>query len=113
MENRKIDRSRRQFLKISSVAGTGLVLGIHLPNCSSMADGSAALANAPGTVFKPNAWIRIDSDDTITVIVNHSEMGQGISTALPMIVAEELEAEWSRVGFEIAPVANVYKHPAY
>ncbi|MCP4757518.1 MAG: xanthine dehydrogenase family protein molybdopterin-binding subunit, partial [Proteobacteria bacterium] len=103
----------RQFLKISSVAGTGLVLGIHLPNCSSKADGSAALANAPGTVFKPNAWIRIDSDDTITVIVNHSEMGQGISTALPMIVAEELEAEWSRVRFEIAPVANVYKHPAY
>ncbi len=113
MENSRIDRNRRQFLKISTTVGVGLLVGIHLPTRSIKADVSTGAANGPVKALEPNAWIRIGGDDTVTVIVNHSEMGQGISTALPMIVAEELEADWSRVRFEMAPAAEVYKHPAY
>jgi isoquinoline 1-oxidoreductase subunit beta len=60
--------------------------------------------------FAPNAFIRIGRDDTVTVIVNHSEMGQGVYTALPMIVAEELDADWSKVRVEAAPVDPAYDH---
>jgi isoquinoline 1-oxidoreductase beta subunit len=60
--------------------------------------------------FAPNAFIRIDTDDTVTIIVNHSEMGQGVYTALPMLVAEELDADWDKVRFEAAPVDPVYNH---
>ncbi|MFH1155332.1 MAG: xanthine dehydrogenase family protein molybdopterin-binding subunit [Pseudomonadota bacterium] len=105
--------SRRGFLKLSLVAGTGLVMGIRFPRDGR--DGSSA--PGPGSVhageMPANAWVRISSDNTVTVVVNHSEMGQGITTALPMIVAEELEADWNTVGFEIAPVADIYRHPHY
>lgn len=60
--------------------------------------------------FAPNAFIRIGTDDVVTVIVNHSEMGQGIFTALPMLVAEELDADWSKVRVEAAPVDPAYNH---
>ena len=113
MENYEIDKSRRRFLKIGLYAGAGLVVGVQLSNCSKRS-GSSAFAEVSNTKsFVPNAWIKIRHDDTITVMVNHSEMGQGISTALPMIVAEELAADWSKVRFEMAPVADVYKHPTY
>jgi isoquinoline 1-oxidoreductase subunit beta len=60
--------------------------------------------------FAPNAFVRIGTDDTVTVIVNHSEMGQGPYTSLPMLVAEELDADWSKVRVEAAPVDPVYNH---
>jgi CO/xanthine dehydrogenase Mo-binding subunit len=66
----------------------------------------------PGT-FAPNAWVRIDSDGTVTVIVDRSEMGQGVMTALPMLVAEELDADMSRVRAEMAPAARVYDNPVF
>lgn len=65
------------------------------------------------TADKARDWIRIDPESNVTVVINHSEMGQGITTALAMIVAEELEADWSKVRYEMAPVAEVYKHPHY
>ena len=113
MEKNKIDKSRRQFLKVGSFAGAGLLIGFQLSNCNGKTEHPAfpQIPNKAG--FAPNAWISIRRDDTVTVMVNHSEMGQGISTALPMIVAEELEADWSKVRFEIAPVADVFKHPTY
>ena len=113
MKKDEINSGRRQFLKLSLVAGTGLVLSIGLPGGKN--NGSTSQrpeSEAPGPEFS-NAWIKLHPDNTITVVVNHSEMGQGITTALPMIVAEELEADWSTVQFEIAPVADVYKHPHY
>ena len=63
--------------------------------------------------FAPNAFLRIASDDTVTVIVNHSEMGQGVYTALPMLVAEELEADWSKIRLAAAPVDPVYNHSVF
>ena len=57
--------------------------------------------------------MRVGTDDTVTVIVNHSEMGQGPYTSVPMLVAEELDADWAKVRFEAAPVAAVYNHTVY
>lgn len=85
--------SRRQFVKVSAAAGTGLVLGVHLPSLAKEQAGSAA--------FSPNAWLSVDPEGAVTITVARSEMGQGVRTALPMIVAEELEADWSRV--RVAP----------
>ena len=68
----------------------------------------------PGTKpFAPNAFLRIDADDTITVIVGKSEMGQGVYTSLSMLVAEELEADWRNIRFDSAPVDPAYNHTAF
>jgi isoquinoline 1-oxidoreductase beta subunit len=95
--------SRRDFLRVSAAAGGGLLLGLHLPGRARAA--SAAPEAEP---FAPNAWIRIAPDDTVTLLVARSEMGQGVYTALPMLLAEELEADWSRVHVEMAPADPAY-----
>ena len=102
--------SRRQFLKDSTALMGGLVIGFYLP----MKGGRAYAADAPPKpVYPPNAFIRITADDSITIVVNKSEMGQGVYTSLPMLIAEELEADWSRISVEFAPVAAVYNHTAF
>ncbi|HEV8722432.1 MAG TPA: xanthine dehydrogenase family protein molybdopterin-binding subunit [Candidatus Binatia bacterium] len=100
---------RRKFLKFSLAAGGGLLIGFYLPGKSKQALAQERLAN----VFMPNAFVRIGSDERVTVIVNHSEMGQGVYTALPMLLAEELDADWNKVGFEPAPVDPKYNHPVF
>jgi len=100
---------RRDFLKVSVAASGGLLIGFHFPRVGKLA--SAQQASADG--FMPNAFVRIGTDERVTVIVNHSEMGQGVYTSLPMLLAEELDAEWSKVGYESAPVDPKYNHPAF
>ena len=97
---------RRDFLKLSVGASGGLLIGLYLPVVSRLAaeEHSGAM---------PNAFVRIGEDERITVIVNHSEMGQGVYTSLPMLLADELDADWSKVGFESAPVDKVYNHPVF
>ncbi|MDB5551770.1 MAG: Isoquinoline 1-oxidoreductase, partial [Rhizobium sp.] len=68
-------------------------------------------ATAQGAPVALNAFIRIAPDGTITIVSPAIEMGQGVSTALPLIFAEELDADWSKVAIETAPVAEVYNHP--
>lgn len=102
--------SRRQFLQSSAALMGGLVIGFYLPLRSGRAFAADAL---PRQVYPPNAFIRIATDDSITIIVNKSEMGQGVYTSLPMLVAEELEADWNRISVESAPVAAVYNHTAF
>ena len=58
-------------------------------------------------------FLRIGTDERVTVIVNHSEMGQGVYTALPMLLAEELDADWNKVAYESAPVDPKYNHPVF
>ena len=102
--------ARRKFLKDSAALMGGLVIGFYLP----MKGGRAYAADAPPKpVYPPNAFIRIAPDDSITIVVNKSEMGQGVYTSLPMLIAEELEADWSRISVESAPVAAVYNHTAF
>jgi isoquinoline 1-oxidoreductase beta subunit len=96
-----INASRRDFL----AGGTGLLLGLYLPDAAAQAGGPArAVATASaGVAFEPNAFVRIGSDNTVTVIAKHLEMGQGVYTGLATIVADELDAAWSQVRVEGAP----------
>jgi isoquinoline 1-oxidoreductase subunit beta len=106
-----LNLSRRRFLRTGALAGGGLVLGVYLPQ---LAKGAEPLKEkASSTVFKPNAFVRIGADESVTVIANHSEMGQGIYTGLAMIVAEELDADWSKVRVESAPADPIYNHTIY
>ncbi len=97
---------RREFLKVSAATGAALTLAVSLDGC-----GAEALPAGPAGSFAPNAWIRIDDQGTVTVMVDRAEMGQGVSTALPMLVAEELDADWERVRFEAAPANEAYYNP--
>ena len=100
--------SRRAFLVSSVMVGGGLILGFYLP-CHD----SAIAAKSPTTPFTPNAFIRVGTDGMVTFIVNHSEMGQGVYTSLPMLIAEELECDWRKVRVEAAPVDPVYNNLAF
>lgn len=95
--------SRRDFLRATAATGGGLVIAFHLPG------GGRAFAQAPAKmVFPPNAFIRIAKDNTVTIMVKHLEFGQGVQTALPMLVCEELECDWTKVKPELAPADPVY-----
>jgi isoquinoline 1-oxidoreductase subunit beta len=83
--------SRREFLVVGAAAGAGLVIGFYLPHGS-----------ATGATFSPNAFVKIAADGKITILVARSEMGQGVHTSLPMILAEELEADWKQITIEQA-----------
>ncbi|HEX7988234.1 MAG TPA: xanthine dehydrogenase family protein molybdopterin-binding subunit [Duganella sp.] len=100
--------SRRGFMKAGAVAGGGLVLGFFLP-------GAGRLANAqqPAKVYEPNAFLRIAPDNTVTVQVNRIEIGQGVQTSLPMLIAEELDADWSNMVGALAPAGDQYKDPIF
>ncbi|HEX9188939.1 MAG TPA: molybdopterin cofactor-binding domain-containing protein, partial [Vicinamibacteria bacterium] len=92
------DASRREFLKAGAALGGGLVLGVALPGRG---------ATSPAASM-PNAWVRIGSDDSVTILCARSEMGQGVYTALPTLVAEELEVDLDRIKVEIAPAGPPY-----
>jgi isoquinoline 1-oxidoreductase beta subunit len=96
--------SRRVFLKSTAVAGAGLTLGIYLSDALAQASGPGrTVGSAAAGGFEPNAFLRIGKDNTVTVIVKHLEMGQGVYTGLPTLIAEELDAAWSQVRVEGAP----------
>jgi isoquinoline 1-oxidoreductase beta subunit len=103
-EMRIVNESRRRFLQ----GAAGLSLAVYLPR--TLAQGAAAGPGQAGgkvagaaAAFEPNAFVRIGSDDTVTVVVKHLEMGQGTYTGLPTLVAEELDAAWSQIRAEGAP----------
>jgi isoquinoline 1-oxidoreductase subunit beta len=101
--------SRRDFLGSSMLSGAGLLIAFHLPGKARAAAPAAPKPALP----QPNAFVRIAPDDSVTVLLAHSEMGQGIWTTLAMLVAEELECDWSRIRVEHAPAAPPYKHTVY
>lgn len=93
--------SRRGFLKGSAVLGGGLVVAFVMPRAHRFAMG----AQNQGNVFAPNAFLRIGNDNSVTVLLGHSEMGQGIWTGLTMLIAEELDADWSKIRVEHSPAS--------
>ena len=95
--------SRRDFLRAAATISGGLVIAIALPGCGKPQSGSAGLQT-----FTANAWLRIASDETISFLCDKSEMGQGVFTALPMLVAEELGVTVERIKVEFAPAAAAY-----
>ncbi len=102
---------RRAFLKASIVAGGALMIGINLP-ITTRAEERLGLAPAPAADFTPNAFIRIARDGKVTVTVGQAEMGQGVMTSLPMIVADELEVDWANVTYEHGPADKAFFNPA-
>jgi isoquinoline 1-oxidoreductase subunit beta len=102
--------ARREFLKTTATIGGGLCIAAYVPELAARPVSSSA---AIPPVFAPNAFLRIAPDDSVTVIANHSEMGQGIYTSLPMLLNEELEAEWSKIKVEPAPVDPAYNHAVF
>jgi len=89
--------SRREFVTAGVAAGAGLVIGFYLPHGGSHPES-----------FSPNAYLRITPDDKVTIVVARSEMGQGVHTALPMILAEELEADWKQIEIEQAGASTLF-----
>jgi isoquinoline 1-oxidoreductase beta subunit len=100
---------RREFIKTGAAIGGGLLVSLYAPLPSGT---SSALAAEPRD-FALNAFVRIGTDESVTVISAHSEMGQGVYTSLPMLLNEELQADWSKIRVEAAPVDKVYNHPVF
>ena len=90
--------SRREFVTAGVAAGAGLVIGFYLPHRTGSQEES----------FSPNAYLRITPDNKIIIVVARSEMGQGVRTALPMILAEELEADWNQIEIEQAGASTLF-----
>ncbi len=101
--------SRRGFMKAGAVAGGGLVLGFFLPAGGRFANAQ----QPPAKVYEPNAFLHIAPDNTVTVQINRLEFGQGVQTALPMLIAEDLDADWSQMRGALAPAGDQYKDPAF
>lgn len=96
---------RREFLKTGAAAGASLVIAVYLPALDRRSSGLSGPSASP---LKPNVWIEIQSDGATRIWTGRSEMGQGVKTAMPMIVAEELEADWQRLS-----VVQADADPAY
>ena len=101
---------RRGFLRVSATAAGGLLVSLYLDLPVFAQEGNQAL---PPKVYPPDAFVHIRPDGKILITVNRLEFGQGVQTALPMILADEMDADWSQVIAELAPAADVYKDPAF
>lgn len=102
---------RRDFLRTSAAVGGGLLISLYLPE---LAHGAGPVNPPPApAAFTPNAFIRIGTDDSVTFILGKAEMGQGVYTSLSMLIAEELEADWSKIKVESAPVDAAYNHTVF
>jgi isoquinoline 1-oxidoreductase beta subunit len=97
--------SRRSFLKVSAAAGGALIVGGYLPG---LQDETYAAG-----VFEPNVWVRIGADDSVTIMLSQLEMGQGVMTSMPMLVAEELDVEWNKIQTEWTPADAKYGNPNF
>lgn len=100
---------RRAFLKAGAGGAAGLLIGFYLP-------GRTETSAAPVAMMPPaslNAWMLISTTDAVTIMIDKSEMGQGILTALCMIAAEELDCDWQKIQTEFAPAAKEYFNPAF
>ncbi len=116
----KSNLNRREFLKVSAAAGAGLVIGIYLPACGGLssptpeataeptATSKPTLTPEPTAWFEPNIHLKIDNNGLVTITAFRSEMGQGIRTAIAMIVLEELDADWSALRIEQAPADSAF-----
>jgi isoquinoline 1-oxidoreductase subunit beta len=103
------EMKRREFLKAGAALGGGLLISLYVPEFVS----AARAADSAAKPVALNAFVCIGTDDSVTVISNHSEMGQGIYTSLPMLLNEELEADWARIRVESSPVDAVYNHTVF
>jgi len=104
----KAELSRRSFIQITTAATGGLLISLYLDKPSLMAQ-----QPPPPKVYPPDAFVHVRRDGNVVITVNRLEFGQGVQTALPMILADEMDADWSKVIAELAPAADVYKDPLF
>src|SRR6185295_11589290 len=104
---RSASLSRRTFLKTATAAGGGFMIGTYLP-----LGGPSTALGAAGT-FDPNIWIRINADDSVRIMLTMLEMGQGVMTSMPMLVAEELDFDWTKIKTEWAGADAKYGNPNF
>jgi isoquinoline 1-oxidoreductase beta subunit len=102
---------RRSFLKLG--AGSGFALGLFAWTAPAGAADAPATEAGLKAQQQPDAFVRIGRDGIVTVMVNRLDFGQGVLTGLPMLVAEEMDADWSKVRGELAPAGDAYKDPAF
>src|SRR5262245_64924897 len=99
--------NRRTFLKTTTAVGGGLLIGGYIAfeheNAELLAAGS----------FEPNIWLKVNSDDTVRIMLTQLEMGQGVMTSMPMLVAEELDMDWSKIKTEWTPADAKYGNPNF
>src|SRR5262245_16914419 len=101
-----VELSRRGFLKSAATVTGGLVIAMYLPGCGKPEN--AAKSAGPAKMIEANAWLRIGTDGSITVLCDRSEMGQGVYTALPTLIAEELGVAPDTIKVEFAPPGAAY-----
>src|SRR5258707_466312 len=107
---RDLHLNRRSFLRASAAAAGGLLVSLYVDFPALAQGGNQA---PPAKVFPPDAFIHIRSDGRIVIMVNRLEFGHGVHTSLPMILADEMDADWSQVAAELAPAADVYRDPIF
>src|SRR6202790_4820955 len=100
---------RREFIRTGAAIGGGLLVSLYAP----LPGGPGSALAAEEKDFALNAFVRIGTDESVTVISAHSEMGQGIYTSLPMLLNEEVQGGWAKIRGERAPADQVYNHPAF
>ncbi len=96
-----VNTSRRGFLQAGAAAGGALMVGFVMPGCATSASGPASSA-------MPNSWVSVDSNNAVTIICARSEMGQGVFTSMPMLIAEELDVDIKKIKVVMAPTAEAY-----
>ncbi len=93
--------TRRDFFKVIALATGGFAVGLN----------RGAFADTKTDTFTPNPWVKIEPNGVVTILVDKSEMGQGVNTSLPMLLAEEMDADWKNIRVEFAPADPIYAHP--
>jgi isoquinoline 1-oxidoreductase beta subunit len=101
------DLNRRSFIQLTTAAAGGLFISLYLDKPS------LAQQAPPPRVYPPDAFVHVRRDGRIAIMVNRLEFGQGVQTSLPMVLADEMDADWSKVTGELAPAADVYKDPLF
>ena len=107
--------NRRGFLRVSFAAASGLFVSLYLrsPLTGEALGQEVPMPQVPAKVYPPDAFVNIRPDGKIVVQVNRLEFGQGVQTSLPMLLADEMDADWANVIGELAPAADVYKDPLF
>src|SRR5437763_14342453 len=103
----KTSVDRRSFLRVTALAGGGIMLGSYI----KAFDAAEAFAATPATEFAPNAYIRMTPDGIVTIIAKNPEIGQGMKTTLPMLIAEALDVDWKHVRVEQGMLDTVKYQP--
>jgi len=95
---KSLDVDRRSFLQVTALAGGGLIIGLYAPDLFAQRGGGPGAAPAP----LASSYITINPDNTFTIVAQNPETGQGIRTALPMLIADELDVDWKQVAIKQA-----------